>query len=282
MTKDDFFQQVDASEIIEENIDRVVALEMYEAKKLSVIYKKALSDLVLKINTASSGSFSEAKMKVALEQVKASLKVIEAQSLKRVRNSSKLMVRQSVGDSIHELNSLEKRFKGVWTQIPFDAVELSLDKNTYLFNSYISSLNSYNQSLRSSMESRLSSSIVKRESYTQAAMSLGVDLGGFEEWKIARIGRTELYGVYNKSKMVSFGKIRDKFVPGLKKTVVIPMDGRTSEDSKYLKKLNLIIPIEEDFVYEWKDQKRRFTAPPDRPNDRSILVPVDESWIKST
>ena len=67
-------------------------------------------------------------------------------------------------------------------------------------------------------------------------------------------------------------------IPDLKKTLYHPMDKRTGEDSKWLNKNNLIIPVDEPFKYTWNGQVREYMAPPDRPNDRSILIPYRESW----
>jgi len=67
-------------------------------------------------------------------------------------------------------------------------------------------------------------------------------------------------------------------MPDLMKTLMHPIDKRTGDDSKLAARLRLVVPIDEPFVYKWNGETREFMAPPDRPNDRAILVPYSTSW----
>lgn len=107
------------------------------------------------------------------------------------------------------------------------------------------------------------------------------DVGKFflgEEWKLTRIVRTEMHGMYNYSKMNGMSELQEQRLPDLMKTLMHPLDKRTGKDSKALAQENPIIPIDEPFKFKWNGKTRTFMAPPDRPNDRAILVPYRESW----
>ena len=106
-----------------------------------------------------------------------------------------------------------------------------------------------------------------------------------ERWRINRILRTEMHFAYNDSKLSGMETIRDKYNPKMKKSLYHPMDSRTGEDSKQLERKDPIIPMNKPFkfTYEYKRKDgtykayhRQFMYPPDRPNDRAILIPVWE------
>jgi hypothetical protein len=105
-----------------------------------------------------------------------------------------------------------------------------------------------------------------------------------QEWELRRIVRTELHSVYNKSKIRSMDEVSRRQVPDLMKALLHPMDSRTAEDSMELAELNPILPINEPFRYTYrpsgsrKSYPREFMAPPDRPNDRAILIPYRRAW----
>jgi hypothetical protein len=120
-----------------------------------------------------------------------------------------------------------------------------------------------------------------RDTTERTVQRMVSDIGRFfigEEWKLTRIARTELHHVYNFSKMMGMGEVRDSTLPDLKKALMHPMDNRTAADSKRLAAENPIVDIDEPFRFKWKGEVRVFQAPPDRPNDRSILVPYREQW----
>ena len=78
---------------------------------------------------------------------------------------------------------------------------------------------------------------------------------------------------------MSMKQARSGVTPDLLKTVYNPMDHRTAEDSKRFEKMEQVIPLEDDFVYTYNGNERRFQAPPDRPNDRGVLVPIRRAWV---
>ena len=106
-----------------------------------------------------------------------------------------------------------------------------------------------------------------------------------ERWRINRILRTEMHFIYNDSKLSGMKKVRDKYNPKMKKSLYHPQDNRTADDSKQLKVKNPVIDMDKPFkfTYEYKRKDgtvkqyhRQFDYPPDRPNDRSILIPI---WV---
>ena len=67
-------------------------------------------------------------------------------------------------------------------------------------------------------------------------------------------------------------------IPDLKKTLFHRMDKRTGKDSKWLAQHNPIVPIDEPFVESSLGHEVSYMAPPNRPNDRAILIPYRDGW----
>lgn len=65
------------------------------------------------------------------------------------------------------------------------------------------------------------------------------------------------------------------------KTTYPVLDDRTGEDSLYYYSLRQVKPIDEPFEYTWKGKERVFMTPPDRPNDRNVLIPFVGSYSNS-
>lgn len=279
-----FFEEVDQLGIIERHIRRVTGLEMEQARNMMREYTAARKSLTQQLLAADSGSFTEAKLANTLAQVETALTALNARLEDEIAFGSDTMVEQSAEDAAKEVSRFEKEFRGVSLDIPVSSVLSSLDRENLLFNRYESSVKSYNEGLRDSIQRELTQAVIQRTSYLQAVQKIGDLLPHFRSpiaWQVQRLVRTELHGIYNVSKMDSFRKVRDDFAPDLKKTLVHPRDGRTSEDSIALAKENPIVDIDKPFKFKWKGKERVFMAPPDRPNDRAILVPYRQDWEES-
>jgi hypothetical protein len=86
--------------------------------------------------------------------------------------------------------------------------------------------------------------------------------------KLVRIVRTESWRNVNESRLKEFTDKGYKY-----KTTYPVKDDRTGKDSWYYYDMHQVKPIDEPFEYVWEGQTRTFMTPPDRPNDRNILVP---------
>ena len=281
MTDVEFFKIVDDSNVIEDNIQRIVSLEMAESSKFQKIYKEALKSLSMRLQTVNTeGSFTEERLRILRKLLEDTFRHIERNNINQMKGSTRRILRQSGDDTNEEINTLEERFIGIRQRIPWRAIKVSLDKNNFLINNFAASIEAYDADVRAQMERNMSESLLKRNSYRQARLDLSLELGKIQDWKLARVTRTELHGIYNKAKILAMEGTKKTYIPNLKKTLIHPMDGRTAEDSKALKEQNPIIDIQEPFRFKWDDEERVFMAPPDRPNDRAILVPVNPDWLE--
>lgn len=291
---DEFFEEVDSLGVVESHIRKIVRLEEKEASQLSEIYRTSRENVLGRLARARPDSFTAQQARGTLAQIDSALKAIEKSLRGRMLKGARLAAETGVEDLIREMRTFEDYFTGAVTPINVDAAAIAGDLENYLFNQYEASIKSYTSDLRDLMANRLQSAIVEQLPYTDIVKSIGTFFLG-EEWKIHRIARTELHQIYGQAKLRGMGELQESTMPDLLKTLIHPMDARTADDSKYVRALNLIVPVNEPFRYYWPPQDpaeraryakgsrspsklREYMTPPDRPNDRSILVPYRPSW----
>lgn len=274
-----FFEEIDSLRILERNSNKIEALELREARRLARLYRKAREDIKLRLLSSSSNTFTEARLNTTLEQIDKMLVSLNTKIKQDAQLSFEDITEQGFEDSAREINKFEKHFNGVTSMVDVDTIIESLDSKNYLFNQYESSLESYSNYLRTSFQSTLTQSLIQKKTWTQAVSDMEMIFNG-GEWRLARIVRTELHNIYNHSKMQGFEKIQQDYIPDMKKTLYHPMDSRTGGDSEAMAKQNLIVDINEPFVFKYNGKTYNFMFPPNRPNDRAILIPYRESYDK--
>lgn len=275
-----FFQDVDDSRLIETHIRKVAGLEEVQAKVLLGNYRLASQRIDRRLRMVSPGTFTEAQLQLVKTELDIVIQELEF-VLRGELNQSYLDTREdAVEHAVKEVNFFQKKFAGINQRIPLEVILESLNPQSYLVNQYAASIQAYNEEIRAGVQRIVTQSLIERVPYNRVVDRISDRLID-EQWKVHRIVRTELHNIYNISKMGAFGGIKEQFLPDLKKTLVHPMDARTGDDSKSLAQKNPIVPIDKPFVFEWNGQTRTFMAPPDRPNDRAILVPYREAWDKS-
>lgn len=86
--------------------------------------------------------------------------------------------------------------------------------------------------------------------------------------RIDLIERNEMYRSVNERRLELIRARGFQF-----KTTFMIDDERTGDDSRYFNSLNQVRRLDENFEYEWEGDLRVFQYGPDRPNDRSIVIP---------
>ena len=272
-----FFTEIDGINILERHSSRLEGLEMNEARKLLKQYKAAKEDLKLQLLSTPDNTFTEAKLKTALNQIEIGILSLNRRTRPLLSQSFDFAAESGVEDGAKEINYFEKTFAGVSQSLPVDQIILTTDPETLLLNRYESSIQTYNQSLRNKIQAGLTQSLLQNRTWSQAVNDFA-GLFDAEEWQLARIVRTELHGIYSQSKNNGFMTIREKYLPDLKKTLYHPMDSRTGKDSIELSRSKMIVDVDEPFIETSTGKKLIYNAPPNRPNDRAILIPFRSSW----
>lgn len=274
----DFFDEVDSIGIIEQHIQQVLRLEESKAKILLERYKQVRQELRDRLSRTRANTFTQQQMRGVLAQVEGAIIAMNS-SLKGNMDSAALdMALQGTSHLTSEIQKLDKHFTGAIVPINLNAQVVAMDTKNFLLTQYEASIDAYGDGLIGQLTGNLTQAALMEMSYGQTIMRLDQFFEG-EEWKLHRIARTELHNVYNIGKMNGMSDLIERdIIPDLMKTLMHKMDSRTGADSMYAASKNLIARVDEPFRYKWKGKERVFMAPPDRPNDRAILVPYRKEW----
>lgn len=272
-----FFDEVDALGIVENHIQKVVGLEEKEAKRLEKVYAGARQRLQDRLLTVRGDKFTAQHLRGVLLQIETALSFMADGMNESMIDAGDLVAKAGANHLVSELNAFDDHFLGAITPINVNAAVIASDTNNLLVSRYQSSLQTYSEEVRSQLTGVLTQAAIQEIPYSEVVKRVGQFFIA-EQWKIERLARTELHQVYNLAKMKSMQSLAQSAGSDLKKTLIHPMDSRTGKDSKYAAKLDLIVPIDQPFRYKWQGKERVYMTPPDRPNDRSILVPYREKY----
>lgn len=280
-----FHDNEEVQKIVQSHISKVRSLEESESKVLIRRYKEIRQDLRDRLDIMPQGTFSAQRLGSVLVQIDAALEAMEGGLLQDMKKSGNKAAILGSEHLVREVTKFNKIFSGAAQEINIDTVLVSSDTTNFLFNRYESSLNAYTASLRANLARKISDFAIQKMSFSDVVQNLGQFFVG-EQWKLMRIARAELHSVYNLSRQNTLFKVSEDD-RNLQKTLFHPQDSRTGEDSKQVDRLDLIVDVDKPFKYTFKrtlsdgtirEDKRIFMTPPDRPNDRSIMVPYKKEW----
>lgn len=273
----DFFQTVDAMGVVENHIQQVLKLEDSEQRIMLRQYSEIRRDLVDRLARARRGTFTDQHLRGVLAQVEGAIAAMNSHLQGAMIQGSKKAALQGVDHLVKEINVFEEKFTGAVTPINLNAALVANDTAQLLVTRYKTNLDAYGTDLMRQISNGLFSAAIGESNYDEVVGAVG-NFFNAEEWKLSRIIRTELHGIYNRGKLRGMQSLVESDQVDLMKTLIHPMDDRTGEDSIYAARKKLIVPISEPFEYKWKGKLRSFMTPPDRPNDRAIMVPYSEDW----
>lgn len=276
---DDFFGSSDVQDMAESHAEKLLSISEREANRIIKVYKRVRADLRDRLDTVQPGTFTSQRMQSTLMQVDAGLRALQRDVSEEMGTATENVAGGSVEDLVSEIKKYEKVFVGASIPINLNAGIIASDVRSLLLTRIESSFNNYNGFLRSRIAYGLSESVIAQDSFSEVVRKINLTLMG-EEYKAERIVRTELHNVYSMGKIEGMRDLVAGDIPDLKKALYHPMDKRTGDDSKKAKRLNLVVDVDDYFEYEWNGETRRFFQPPDRPQDRSILIPYRDSWSK--
>jgi hypothetical protein len=274
----DFFEEVDGLGIVEQHIQGVLKLEAAKAKLMLRRYREVRQELRDRLSRTRADTFTAQQMRGVLAQVEGAIIAMNSSLKGEMETAANELALEGVEDLVSEIERFDEHFTGAVVPINLNAQVAALETSNFLLTKYSSSIDAYGEDLIRQITGNLTQSALMQQPYGNMIRDLSNFFEG-EQWKLERIARTELHNVYNLGKMNGMGElISQDIVPDLMKTLIHPMDARTAEDSKLAARLDLIVPVDAPFEYRWKGEIRRFMAPPDRPNDRAILVPYRKAW----
>ncbi len=279
-----FFDEADSIGIVEDHIKKVLRLEDEQANSIMSSYQDARRELVDRLSRLPPGSFTAQHLRGVLAQVNGAIAGINKKLQGDMYDGSFEAAKAGVGDLFSEINTFDDAFTGAVTPINLNAALIAQDTANYLTTKYQTNLEAYGNDLQTQISNGLFTASIGETSYSEVVGRISQFFNA-EEWKLHRIVRTELHNIYNIGKLNGMRELigtddEPGDIPDLMKTLMHPMDQRTGEDSKALAREHPAIPVDEEFVQVWGKYTFRFMNPPNRPNDRAIMVPYREEWGK--
>ena len=273
-----FYDDVDSTGIIENHIQQVLGLEQSEAQTIMDAYTETRQDLINRLHRYPANSFTAQHLRGVLAQVQGAIEGLNKDLESGMKGAAYDSALQGIDHLVDEVKLFDKEFTGAVTPINLNSALLARDTSNFLVTKYKTNLDAYGNQLYTQISNGLFNASIGEQSYGEVVSSIS-DFFTAEQWKLHRIVRTELHNIYNMGKVKGMNTlVDDDVIPDLKKTLMHPMDGRTGKDSIFAAQLGLVANINESFQYQWGGRLRVFMAPPDRPNDRAILVPYREEW----
>jgi len=281
-----FFSRIRAFRIIEDHVSELVGFEKQKAEAILEVYRRIRKGLGRRLSVWSKRDlrerFTAQKARGLVAQVEEALRAFRDNVGPEVGKASGEAMRLSFDQLFKEIEFFEEKFQGGVIPINLEALSYAMDQPNFLVEQYQVSIDRWSGETRTRIGDSIREGIAAEKTSQEILTGLMDNFEGYE-WQLRRIVRTELHSIYNKSKIDGLKEQR-KAEPTMKKALYHPMDSRTADDSLYLKDMNPIIPLEEPFRYVWqppdsnKQYFREFMAPPDRPNDRAVLIPYSDKW----
>lgn len=273
-----FYDTADSLGIIEDHIKAVLNLEDSQAKEMMKRYSSIRDQLVKNLSRLPQDRFTAQHLRGTLAQVDGAIKAMNSHLAGATYQASYQAAMSGVQDLLDEVKAFDKHFLGAVTPINLNTALVAHNTSQYLVTKYKTNLDAYGSGLMAQISNGLFSASIGQTNYGEVVGRIG-NFFDAEQWKLHRIVRTEMHNIYNVGKLNGMRELKTT-LPDMMKTLMHPMDQRTGADSKYAARLGLVAEVDEPFEYPWRGDERVFMAPPDRPNDRAILVPYRQEWGK--
>ena len=258
-------------DVVKAQIFGLEQLDDRTLRRLEPLLTKVQSNLYRQLNQSSQEDFDYIKKKQTLTVVNNAIARIDNILHEEMEAYAREYNQFGVWTAEQEMQSLAQVFPSL------NRARLSTRRNTFLLNRMRASLDLYSAQTRSTIIRALQQAILQNVSGHKVTVSLQKYIDA-KKWRLQRIVRTELHNVFNASKIISYAHIKEEYLPDLKKALYHPLDNRTAKDSLKLRSLHPIVDIDKPFRFKWKGEERVFMNPPDRPNDRSVLIPYRKKW----
>lgn len=276
-----FFGKSFVEELAEQHSEQFNKMSEEEVKRIIEVYKRVRVELRDRLDMLPAGTFTTQRVSAALAQVELALQRLNDELRNEMGLTGETASSLGLDHLIEEIERWDKEFIGATVPININAVKAASDAKNFLFNKHEISINAYSSSVRSIFANGISQAAIEEVSMGEVVSRISKTFLG-QEWQLHRLVRTEVMGIYSLGKLYGMKDLAEDQVPDLMKTLWHPMDSRTGKDSKILAQDNPIVPVDEPFVEDSTGRELRYMMPPNRPNDRSILIPYRKAWAENS
>lgn len=250
-------------------------------KRQRKLANDAIRDIERELERAEPGSWSAASASATLIQLAEATRGLSTRQLALLRRALPAIAKTAHEDTADYLRRLDEHYLGAVRPLAWDTADWLEGYTRPLLRSrlrvYEQSFARYGAEAVAAIENEIAKAQLLGKPWTEArkaVMAIVREQVEGKQWMVDRIVRTETAAVYSSTTMAAlFEEDDDDDDPMLKKLVAI-FDKRTALDSKLLH--GQTRRVQELFTDVLRG--REFDAPPNRPNDREIVVGWRASW----
>lgn len=267
-------------------------IEVHGVRKTRTFLRQLKNELrsrLLSVGGQPDTSVTALQLEAMLAQVEAILSRSVRQMTIMLDDASKTASVMGARHAVKEFKALEKHFKGTTPVLSLDRA--SVFKR--VVNGQKGSLLRRNQrsvarwglNMIGQIENTMSVSVATGASTHETVKRIAGKAGLIESemWQAERIVRTELSFAHGATKQAALNHTAEEFEEEddpVMKRIIETFDDRTGDDSFVIH--GQTVPAGKPF--EWKRKRKgawqlvQFMHPPNRPNDRSVVIPWRASW----
>lgn len=235
---------------------------------------EAIADVERQLARARVGSWSAAQAASTLAQLASATKGLTERQMTLLARALPGIARLAQTDLATYLTTLDRTFLGVARPLRWDSLEWLNGYSRPLLRARLQifrkSFARYGAEAVAGIEQAMAKSVLLGTPWTEArkaVMSLVREEVGGRQWMVDRIVRTEVATVHSSTTMAALLEEDEPDDPMLKKLVAL-FDKRTGLDSKVLHgQTRRVQDLFTDVI-----RGKQFDAPPNRPNDREIVI----------
>jgi len=233
-------------------------------------------------------SFTAAQMRVTLQQVEQTVRELTSQLGESVVSNARAMAEEGALNTAEYLQRVDRSFRGLGEQgLPIKEASMMDQSISGVESTVLRRLASdpedqrgfgilarYGLETVKQFESAMQIGLIAKKPWAEIRDSLVSQspfLQGAPSYWTERIVRTEMMGAYNRASWESI-RVADDALGDMVKILSATFDNRTGSDSYAVH--GQIRRVDEPF--EWWEGK--YMHPPNRPNDREIVVPHRVAW----
>ena len=258
-------------------------------KGLEPLYKEARADLydqLLRAGGPLSETATATQLKAMISQLEATLEALGGRIHKHLRDVAGTAAELGARHGADEFKLLAKHFTGTEPVLSIDRAAvfrgLVSDVNSSLLFRYQLVSKSWSQNAITNVERALSVGTLAGKHLEDVIDDVMGKTGILEDerWKAERIVRTESSYAHGATKHRTMEKTQEDLGRPLHKRLITTFDDRTGDDSFLVH--GQTVPVSKPF--SWKHKRRgqwvvtRYMHPPNRPNDREVVIPWDPEW----
>lgn len=263
-------------------------VEQKGVKGVKALYRRAETDLSsrLRRTNLADDKVGPTTMRAMQSQLDAVLGLAQKDMKDLLADSSKLASRLGARHGVDEFKTLAKNFKGTEPAIALDRAAIFEG----LVSGVDSSLLRRHDRISGQWASRAIDQIEQKLAVgvlTGKPLSEVVDdvmkVGGISEkqrWVGERIARTEIAYAHGSAKHAALRELAEDEPELQKRVLEMVDDDRVGDDSLLIH--GQTVPVSQPFTWKRKTKGgwvlEEFLHPPNRPNDRAVVIPWDPSW----